>query len=263
MMGLMFLTRLQAQESHSQWALVSLQLYQGRIISGSGFSPLRKSFLHALRQNQEIERKNLLPIVMNDQSLHHVLIPLIEDHLNSELEYAKAAYYSFDFSRVNEVLVGRLDPQACLWRALAAFSNHQMDLARKEVLSFLMVDSQEKLSSKDFSPKFLEFIENIRKSVSPKPVFVDLFRDGFSESEKTAWRLRWKDILERAHLEGVVVVNLETIGWNQKLRFQSWGRHSPYLYEKNIEFVGSPNWKEAGKILVNTVFSVDTLSSEK
>ena len=254
---------LYAEESQSKVALVSLSVRQGQIVSVDGFSALKKS----IKKNLEGGRSQWS--LMSDKDVRDVLVPVLEDSLKAELQYAKDAYYSFHFSQVNQILLGRTDAEACLWRALADFSLHkddlEDDLAKKEILSFIMSSPRTNLSVKEFSPKFLEFVESVRKTSMVKSGEDIPFQDTLilKEDEKKVWQERWRGVLEKVHLNAVILVRLETVGWNQKLRAYVWQVKEPYFIEKNIEFVGPPKWGDAGKILVNTVFSVDTLSSEK
>ncbi len=201
-------------------------------------------------------------VILSSTTVETLFLKAMEEELEREMAYAQDAYFSLKISDSIQALEGRTDIPAILLRALIFFSNRQVEEAQRDILSLVRVSPFLSLSSREFPPHFLKFFEGVRQNFQKKILITEkgnaqspLLGNLDVKSEK-AWRRRFQAVMARLEVHKLLIIFLEPVGWNQKLRIfvVSEGEKSR-IRERQIEFVGKPRWHEAAKILVNTMVS--------
>ncbi|QQR80695.1 MAG: hypothetical protein IPJ69_00550 [Deltaproteobacteria bacterium] len=195
--------------------------------------------------------------VMESQAIEEHFFKALNEEMDRELAFSQDSYFNLRIKESIQALEGRKDKSALLWKSLALFSDNQQDEARGAILSLLIMDPSYSLSQKDFPPKYRSFFEQAHrlfKKQITRYKDVTLF-DSLSEKTGKAWKRRFLSALDRAGMDILIIAWLEPVGWNQKLRVFIFRRDVVEdFFEKQIEFVGDPDWRKASKILVNTMF---------
>lgn len=171
--------------------------------------------------------------------------------LKQELAEAWEAYFRLDFSRAAQRLQGRNDADALALQALLAHGAGKEQKVRALLTSALWEDPHYRLDPKEFPPQlvkiFQELVASSHSSGKKLPRnFLDL----------SGWETRLLQVKKQAGWDELLLIGLESIGWN----FKTTATRLEDRLEKTylVELKDLNTLPEAARILVKKSYLIDT-----
>lgn len=193
----------------------------------------------------------------------------LESVLARELEAARDDYYHFRFDQAAAKVSGRSDQAALKLAALIAFSSG--DETRAEVLCerLLSLYPRSHFDAPEDAPRLTSLLETVRRKKNwvGQASALETQRSPWMPfaGEESGWRERFRLLSESMGWEGVLVVSLEPIGWNQKLAFHYFPRHATgrWLTSQIVEIKSLSDLSKGARAGLRRIFSIDSIGASK